>query len=203
MRSHSVLVSTRVFDFGAKTLHVELVFFVLKRPCLCRVTVLQVVPTLPVLSSDDDSSDEEKSQSSGDEPKGDGRASPPSVSDAGPVPTSDSQGGVPAKNEGSAPALGTQDRVATTPLPQGQEVFFTTTDFYLVLRLHHVLAERLAEAKKLCREAGLSRQTVVASSEEVGRLCVCACAESRKVRIPLPYTTYKYGFLVVIQTTYA
>eukprot|EP00903_Cladosiphon_okamuranus_P009925 g9422.t1 len=129
----------------------------------------QVVTTLPVLSSDDDSSDDEKSQSSGDEPKGDGRASPPSVSDGGPGPNSDSQGGVPAKDAGSGSAEDTQDRVETAPLPQGQEVFFTTTDFYLVLRLHHVLAERLAEAKKLCREAGLSRQTVVASPEEVLR----------------------------------
>lgn len=132
--------------------------------------MLQVVLTLPVLSSDDDSSDDDNSQSSGDEPKGDGRASPPSVSDGGPDPTSDSQGGMPAKDEGSGSAAGTQDRVPTTPLPQGQEVFFTTTDFYLVLRLHHVLAERLAEAKKLCREAGRSRQTVVASPEEVNSI---------------------------------
>ena len=132
--------------------------------------MLQVVLTLPVLSSDDDSSDDDNSQSSGDEPKGDGRASPPSVSDGGPGPTSDSQSGVPTKDEGSGSAADAQDRVPTTPLPQGQEVFFTTTDFYLVLRLHHVLAERLAEAKKLCREAGLSRQTVVASPEEVSRL---------------------------------
>eukprot|EP00752_Nemacystus_decipiens_P012829 g11361.t1 len=132
----------------------------------------QVVRTLPVLSSDDDSSDDDNSQSSGDEPKEDGRASPPSVSGAGPGPTSDSQSGVPAKDakdEGSDSAADTQDRVPTIPLPQGQEVFFTTTDFYLVLRLHHVLAQRLAEAKKLCREAGLSRQTVVAAPEEVLR----------------------------------
>lgn len=146
-----------------------------------------MVLTLPVLSSDDDSSDDENSQSSGDEPKGDGQASPPSGSDGGSGPTSDSHSGVPAKDEGSGSAADTQDRVVTTPLTQGQEVLFTTTDFYLVLRLHHVLAERLAEAKKLCREAGLSRQTVVAIPEEV-RWVVCSrcTSKARKCRIPLP-----------------
>lgn len=140
------------------------------------MVVLQVVLTLPVLSSDDDSSDDEESQSSGDEPKGDGRASPPRVSDGTPGPISGAHGAVPAKDDVFGSAANTQGRVATTPLPQGQEVFFTTTDFYLVLRLHHVLAERLAEAKKLCREAGMSRQTVVASPHEVGRLfVVCVC----------------------------
>lgn len=147
--------------------------------------MLQVVQTLPVLSSDDDSSDEENSQSSGDEPKGDGGASPPSVSDGGPAPTSESQGGAAAKDEASADAADT-DHATTTPLPQGQEVFLTTTDFYLVLRLHHVLAQRLAEAKKLCREAGLSRQTVVASPQEVCRFWYVYIRRGGKVRIALP-----------------
>lgn len=164
------LVVNVFVSFEEDTLHVEhLLLLVRSRPSLPDLIVLQVVLTLPVLSSDDDSSDDEKSQSSGDEPKGDGRASLPSVSDGGLGATSASQSGVPAKDEGFGSAADIQDRVATTPLPQGQEVFFTTTDFYLVLRLHHVLAERLTEAKKLCREAGRSRQTVVASPEPVRR----------------------------------
>lgn len=123
--------------------------------------VVQVVATLPVLSSDDDS-DDDNSQSSGDERKGDRRRSPQSVTDEGAALTPDPQGCVPAKDS--------EGRASSTPLPQGQEVMFTTTDFYLVLRMHHLLAERLAEAKKLCSEAGLSRQTVVASPQEVGGL---------------------------------
>ena len=143
--------------------------------------MLKVVLSLPVLSSDDDS-DEENSQSSGDDPKGDEQTSPPSDTETGSVLPSDSKGGAPgapakdvspakdgllAKDKGSASAEDSQDRVPPTPLPQGQQVLFTTTDFYLALRLHHLLAERLTEAKRLCREAGLSRQTVVASPQEV------------------------------------
>ncbi|CAM9156410.1 unnamed protein product [Ectocarpus sp. 4 AP-2014] len=119
-----------------------------------------VVATLPVLSSDDDS-DDANSQSSGDERKRDRRRSLQSVTDEGTALTPDPQGCVPAKDS--------EGRASSTPLPQGQEVMFTTTDFYLVLRMHHLLAERLAEAKKLCSEAGLSRQTVVASPQEVLR----------------------------------
>lgn len=128
--------------------------------------MLQVVLSLPVLSSDDDSDHE--NSGSGDERKRDRRASPPSVTDGGAVLTPDSHGGVPTKDGGSASEGDAQGRAAPTTLPQGQQLLFTTTDFYLVLRMHHLLAERLAEAKKLCREAGLSRQTVVASPQEVG-----------------------------------
>lgn len=55
----------------------------------------------------------------------------------------------------------------STPLPQNQEVFFATTDFYVALRMHHLLAERLATAKELCPEARLSSQTPAASAKEV------------------------------------
>lgn len=58
-------------------------------------------------------------------------------------------------------------RAMSTPLPHHQEVFFTTTDFYLALRMHHLLAERLSAARKLCREAALSRETVVPTSQKV------------------------------------
>lgn len=116
---------------------------------------------MPVLSSDDDS-DREMSQSSGEDRLGDRRAD--SLSDAGGVAilTPSAKGAGSAKDEGCFSV-----EEASTPLPQHQEVFFTTTDFYLVLRMHHLLAGRLFEAKKLCREAGLSRQTVVATPQEV------------------------------------
>ncbi len=155
-----------------------------------RFSLLEVVLSLPVLSSDDDS-DDENSQSSGDDPKGDEQTSPPGVPDGGSVEPSESKGGepgmpakdgspgkddMPTKDGGSASADDAQGRVAPTPLPQGQQVLFTTTDFYLVLRLHHLLAERLTEAKRLCREAGLSRQTVVASPQEVGWFFVICMA---------------------------
>lgn len=136
--------------------------------CLSYLFLLKVVVSLPVLSSDDDS-DHENSQSSGDERKGDRRASSPSVP-GGAVLTPVSQGGARSKDAGSASEGDGQGRAVLIPLPQGQQLLFTTTDFYLVLRMHHLLAERLAEAKKLCREAGLSRQTVVATPQEVGRM---------------------------------
>lgn len=169
-----------------------LALFSLSMLALSIFSSLKVVLSLPVLSSDDDS-DDENSQSSADDAKGDEQPSPPSVQDGGSVEPSESQGGVPgipakdgspakdgipAKDGGSASAEDSQGHVAPTPLPQGQQVLFTTTDFYLVLRLHHLLAERLTEAKRLCREAGLSRQTVVASPEEVGRFfvfCMAVC----------------------------
>lgn len=129
--------------------------------------MVQVVLSLPVLSSDDDS-DQEVGQSSGDETKESQRASPPIATDGGVAQPPNSKEGGMSKDGGSASEGDSQGRLPSTPLPQGQEVLFTTTDFYLVLRMHHLLAERLAEAKKLCREAGLSRQTVVASPQEVG-----------------------------------
>lgn len=129
--------------------------------------MLQVVLTLPVLSSDDDS-DQETSQSSGDETKEDRRSSPASATDGGLTQPPTSQDGEGAKDGGSASEGDYQGRLPCTPLSQGQEVLFTTTDFYMVLRMHHLLAERLAEAKKLCKDAGLSHQTVVASPHEVG-----------------------------------
>lgn len=141
--------------------------------------MLQVVLSLPVLSSDDDS-DHENSQSSSDERKGDRRASAPSVTDRGAVLPSVSQGGARAKDAGTSKG-DAEGRAAPTLLPQGQQLLFTTTDFYLVLRMHHLLAERLAEAKKLCREAGLSRQTVVASPQEVGSICYLACRGSARL----------------------
>lgn len=129
--------------------------------------MLQAVLTRPVLSSDDDS-DQENSNSSGDETKENRRSTPFSAAEGVTVQTRDSQGGIVTKDGGSGSEAGSRDRAESTPLLQGQEVFFTTTDFYLVLRLHHLLAKRFAEAKQLCREAGLSRQTVVACPPEVG-----------------------------------
>lgn len=132
---------------------------------------------MPVLSSDDDS-DRDGSQSSGNDREGDRRTSPPQGSsgefgqnkdsvDARAVKDARVVAGVEA---GVTPAAGSGDDGNTTDLLlQDQEVLFTTMDFYLVLRMHHLLAERLAAAKRLCREAGSCRQTVVASPQEVGR----------------------------------
>lgn len=122
---------------------------------------------MPVLSSDDDS-DRENSHSSGDDRRGDRRASSPSVGDGATAKSADARGAMSVKDRGACSDVGDiLDCSVPVPLPQNQEVLFTTTDFYLVLRMHHLLAERLTEAKKLCRDAGLSRQTVVASPEEV------------------------------------
>lgn len=169
-----------------------------------------MVLSLPVLSSDDDS-DDENSQSSGDDPKGDEQTSHPSVPDGGSVEPSESKGGapgmapkdgspakdgLPAKDGGSASAGDSQSRVAPTPLPQGQQVLFTTTDFYLVLRLHHLLAERLTEAKRLCRKAGLSRQTVVASPQEVCWFFVVCMAVMFSAR-PLSFMIDRSGHISV------
>lgn len=86
--------------------------------------------------------------------------------------------------ESSASRLGTEtqnpakgaagyavDEVECSRRLENQEVFFTTTDFYLALRMHHLLAGRLTEAKRLCREAKSSRQAIVASPHEVTRDC--------------------------------
>lgn len=62
---------------------------------------------------------------------------------------------------------GGQSKVPPIPLPEHQEVFFTTTDFYVALRMHHLLAERLAAAKRLCYEAKASSQTAAASAQQV------------------------------------
>ncbi|CAM9121207.1 unnamed protein product, partial [Hapterophycus canaliculatus] len=129
---------------------------------------VEVVLSLPVLSSDDDS-DQEISQTSGDETKEDRGSTHPSATDGVLTQPPNSQAGGVTKDGGSASEGDSKSRLPSAPLSQGQEVLFTTTDFYLVLRMHHLLAERLAEAKKLCREAGLSRQTVVASPQEVLR----------------------------------
>lgn len=122
---------------------------------------------MPILSSDDDS-DRENSHGSGDDRGGDRRASSSGSVDGGARPNPDVQSAVPTRDAMvSSAEEGAQPRVTSIPLPQLQEVFFTTTDFYLALRMHHLLAERLAEARRLCREAGFSRQTVVASPHEV------------------------------------
>lgn len=122
---------------------------------------------MPVLSSDDES-DRDNSQTGDDDRKVHRRASPPRLFEGGAGKAPHTGRNVPAEDAGTSSAEGgTGSRVTPVPLPQGQQVFFTTTDFYLVLRMHHLLAERLAEAKRLCRDAGLSRQTVVASPQEV------------------------------------
>ncbi|CAN0288482.1 unnamed protein product, partial [Discosporangium mesarthrocarpum] len=46
----------------------------------------------------------------------------------------------------------------TTPLPSCQEIFFSTTDFYLFLRVHYLLVDRLTVARRLCREASASEE---------------------------------------------
>lgn len=131
---------------------------------------LQAVLNMPVLSSDDDS-DLETSHSGGNDRGSDGQAGPSRVAGGGTGDSSSASLAVHAKGADIAAAEGgSHPRVAPTPLPQNQEIFFTTTDFYLALRMHHLLAERLAAAKRLCGEAGVSRQTVVASPQEVCRV---------------------------------
>ena len=90
---------------------------------------------MPVLSSDDDS-DREYSHSSGDERRGDRRASSPSAGDGATAKGADARGALPVKDRGASPDVGDiLDCSVPVPLPQNQEVFFTTTDFYLVLRM--------------------------------------------------------------------
>lgn len=62
---------------------------------------------------------------------------------------------------------GVGNNATTTPLSEGQEIFYTTTDFYIALRMHHLLAERLSAGKRLCEEARLSSQTAASSVQEV------------------------------------
>lgn len=123
----------------------------------------QAAPSMPVLSSSDDDSDRENGESSGD----DRIVRQVSNLSSG---TADGQAGgnrtrSPVGDAGKG--SGEEGRMASSHRLINQEVFFTTTDFYLVLRMHHLLAERLAVAKRLCRDARFSRQTVLASSHEV------------------------------------
>lgn len=130
---------------------------------------------MPVLSSDDDS-DLETSHSGSNDRGADGQAVPSRVASGGAGGNPSTSLAVHAKGAAIAAAEGdSQPLVASIPLPQNQEILFTTTDFYLALRMHHLLAERLAAAKRLCREAGVSRQTVVASPQEVCRVCTQHC----------------------------
>jgi len=85
--------------------------------------------------------------------------------------SSASRHGTEARSPAKGAAGYAVDEVESSRRLENQEVFFTTTDFYLALRMHHLLAGRLAEAKRLCRDAKSSRQAIVASPHEVTRDC--------------------------------
>lgn len=120
---------------------------------------------LPTLSSDDEDSDNDGASANGqNEGKGDA---------GGGLGESTRSAGESARSAGerATDAVANNPGVSLVPLPDNQEIFFTTTDFYLALRMHHMLAERLAAARRLCREAGSSRQPVVACPQEVKSGC--------------------------------
>lgn len=128
---------------------------------------------MPVLSSDD-GSDFDNSHCGSNDRGTDGQAGSARVADGGAGHSIHAPVAVHAKGAATAAAEGGfHPHVALTPLLQNQEIFFATTDFYLGLRMYHLLFERLAAAKRLCREAGISRQTVVASPQEVHRRAYC------------------------------
>lgn len=139
------------------------------------LSLLQKSPSIPTLSSDEDrDSDGASVPANNDErANGQGRLARDAVGGSQKSCHSQDPGqhgdqgatGVVANNPGQV--LGKESAVSLAPLPKQQELFFTTTDFYLALRMHHLLAERLAAAKRLCREAESSRQTVVACPQQV------------------------------------
>lgn len=124
------------------------------------------MPDMPTLSSDEDSDNDNEDASSSIPNEG-----------AGDTAGGQPQPGAHSRESTESSAGRTVDVVAKDPgvslfaLPDDQEIFLTTTDFYVALRMHHMLAERLAAARRLCREAGSSRQPVVACSQEVLEQC--------------------------------
>lgn len=124
-------------------------------------SLLQAMLVMPAFSSDDEDSDNESASANG---KNEGKE------DTGGNPlVQSSRSGESARSpiEGATDTVANDPGASLVPLPDKQEIFFTTTDFYLALRMHHMLAERLAAARRLCREAGSSRQPVVACPQEV------------------------------------
>lgn len=154
---------------------------------------------MPTLSSDEDSDNDndDSSPSTPSEGVGDTGGGPP-------------QPGTHSRDSTGSSAGRMVDVVAKDPgvslfaLPDNQEIFLTTTDFYVALRMHHMLAGRLSAARRLCREAGRSRQPVVACSQEViiVKVMIMICVRTtRKVFVPNPSGCRSENQLCIVCTT--